>query len=90
MTDQILPIIHRGISIRQAEVPGAPYEWTHEETDAHGMAPTLDDAIRQINVHLGSVDPDCRVCRGTGSEDWSYLALTPCRLCNPEEVRHAG
>ena len=60
MADQILPIIHRGIAIRQAEVPGAPFEWTHEETDAHGMAPTLADAKRQINTHLGGPDPVCR------------------------------
>lgn len=69
MADQILPIIHRGIAIRQAEVPGAPYEWTHEETDAHGMALTLADAKRQINTHLGGDDPDCEVCRGTGASE---------------------
>ena len=76
---------HRGILIRQSEVPGAPIEWTHCEADAHGMAETVDGAIRQINTHLGSVDPDCAICRGTGSEDWTYLALTPCRLCAPQD-----
>ncbi|GLK65656.1 hypothetical protein [Paracoccus kondratievae] len=53
MVDRILPIIHRGITIRRAEVPGAPYEWTHDETDAHGMAPDLDAAKRQIDCYLG-------------------------------------
>lgn len=82
MADTILPAVHRGIVIRQAKVPGAPFEWTHEEADAHGMAPTLDGAIRQVNVHLGSADPDCRICRGTRA----HLAMTPCRLCNPEDA----
>lgn len=78
---------HRGIAICQAEVPGAPLSWIHDETDAHGSAETLLDAKRQINLHFG-VDPTCEVCRGTGSEDWTYLALTPCNLCCPSEKQN--
>ncbi|WP_323009505.1 hypothetical protein [Paracoccus sp. (in: a-proteobacteria)] len=51
------PTIHRGIHITRAEVPGAPYEWTHDETNAHGMAPDIETAIAQIDLHLGSPVP---------------------------------
>lgn len=73
------PTIHRGIVITRAEVPGAPFEWVHDEVDAHGLAPSLEDAKRQINVHLGSPDPDCPHCRGHGADDWAYLAMIDCR-----------
>lgn len=29
------------------------------------------------------VRPDCPTCRGTGAEDWAYLAYFPCRECLP-------
>lgn len=45
-------ITHRGIAIRQPEVPGAPRIWSHCETDASGTADTIEDARRQINNHL--------------------------------------
>ncbi len=48
---------HRGIHITRAEVPGASYEWTHDETNAHGMAPDIETAIAQIDLHLGSPGP---------------------------------
>lgn len=51
------PLIHRGIHITRAEVPGASYEWTHDETNAHGMAPDIETAIAQIDLHLGSPVP---------------------------------
>lgn len=75
------PVTHRGITITQAEVPGAPFEWRHEEADAHGMAPTLARAKQQINVHLGSPDPDCKTCKGTGREDYAFLAYILCPTC---------
>ncbi|WDA11431.1 hypothetical protein [Paracoccus marcusii] len=46
------PVIHRGITIRQFEVPCTPYVWTHDETDGHGTAETLDQARAQIDAHL--------------------------------------
>ena len=76
----------RGFIITCAEVPGAPFEWVHEETDAHGIAPSLNDAKRQINVHLGGPDPDCPHCRGYGTEDYAYLACFECRCIAAEAV----
>ncbi|AKU43331.1 hypothetical protein RCCRONUS_42 [Rhodobacter phage RcCronus] len=29
------------------------------------------------------VRPDCPTCRGTGAEDWAYLAYLPCPECLP-------
>lgn len=75
------PLIHRDITISRADVPGAPYEWIHDEGSAHGQAETIEQACRQINLHLGSPDPDCPACRGTGREDWAYLGIVRCRLC---------
>ncbi len=60
---------HRGILIRQSEVPGAPFDWLHEEADAHGTAATLNDAIRQIDLHLGSAETDCGALCETGHAD---------------------
>lgn len=85
-TSLTLPVLHRGILIQQSEVPGAPFEWLHEETDAHGMAETLQAAKRQINGHLGTADPDCPYCQGHGSEDWTYLAYIDCRMCPAPEA----
>lgn len=44
---------YRGVQIRQAEVPGATFEWTHDETDAHGVATTEAEARSQIDRHFG-------------------------------------
>ena len=51
-------------------------------TDPIAAARALIEQVRrQINLHLGSPDPDCLACRGTGREDWAYLGIVRCRLC---------
>lgn len=71
----------RGATIIQPEVPGAPFIWTHSDTHTQGTADTASDARVQINRHLGSPDPDCGKCRGSGYLDWSHLAINPCGTC---------
>lgn len=79
---------HRGICITQAEVPAAPFEWIHDETDTHGTADTLHAARRQINTLFRSADPSCEMCSGTGYTDWFYLALEACPVCCQREASH--
>lgn len=43
---------HRGIQIRQSEVPDAPLEWTDEERDTRGISATIELAKAQIDLHL--------------------------------------
>lgn len=43
---------HRGIPIRRFDVPCTPYVWTHDESDGHNTAETLDQARAQIDAHL--------------------------------------
>ena len=91
MTDHN-PLIHRGIAITRSEVPGAAFTWTHDETDAHGMAETVQEAIRQISTHL-SADPNCHACRGKGTHTCHWPTPRrgasypdqPCFICFPED-----
>ena len=46
------PVVHRGITIHQFDIPYTPYVWTHDETDGHGTAETLDQARAQIDAHV--------------------------------------
>lgn len=46
------PVTHHGIEIREFDVPCTPYVWTHDETDGHGTAETLEQACAQIDAHL--------------------------------------
>ncbi|AGT08329.1 hypothetical protein [Paracoccus aminophilus] len=80
------PLTHRGIEIVRPDVPGAPVTWTHDESNARGTAETVEAARVQINIHLGTPDPDCSSCNGTGKEDFAWLAYIPCPLCFPEEL----
>lgn len=72
---------HRGATIIQPEVPGAPFIWTHSDTHTQGTAETADAARMQVNRHLGSPDPDCPTCKGHGTSDWIHLAIDPCLTC---------
>lgn len=54
-------LAYRGVLILRPEVPGAPYIWTHDERNASGAAPTLDDARRQITRMFGTPDPACPI-----------------------------
>ncbi|WP_041527307.1 hypothetical protein [Paracoccus aminophilus] len=76
-------ITHRGIEIVLPEVPGAPVTWTHDESNTHGFARKVEHAICQISHFLGP-DPECRVCLGTGADDYTALVYVPCRVCYPE------
>lgn len=73
------PIIHRNITIAQAEVPGAPFAWVHD--DAGGSAEDLDEAKRQINRHLQTPDPGCTTCAGSGLEELLGWREIPCTAC---------
>ncbi|WP_041527395.1 hypothetical protein [Paracoccus aminophilus] len=77
------PLTHRGIEIVLPEVPGAPVTWTHDESNTHGFARKVEGAICQISHFLGP-DPECRVCLGTGADDYTALVYVPCRVCYPE------
>ena len=72
-------ITHRDITITQAEVPGAPFAWVHD--DAGGSAEALDEAKRQINRHLKTPDPDCTICAGSGWEELLGWREVPCTAC---------
>ena len=64
-------ITHRDITIMQAEVPGAPFAWVHD--DAGGSAGSLDEAKRQIDAHLGPekhAKAPCGACGGRGLIHW--------------------
>lgn len=71
----------RGITIVMPELPGALFEWVHDEANAHGSAATLGGAKRQINRHLGSPDPSCHSCCGTGSNEHAGRDSMPCSTC---------
>ncbi|RNF34064.1 hypothetical protein [Paracoccus methylarcula] len=47
-----LPIFHRDIEIRRTDVPWHPYIWSHDESDGHGTAWTVEEARNQIDAHL--------------------------------------
>ena len=73
--------MHRGATIISPEVPGAPVIWTHSDSHTQGEAETVEAARQQVNRHLGSPDPDCSKCRGSGYQDWAHLAIDPCAIC---------
>lgn len=49
------PVTHRGIKIRSFDVPCTPFVWVHDETDGYGTAETIEEAIEQIDSHLGEM-----------------------------------
>ncbi|WP_411839218.1 hypothetical protein [Paracoccus sp. ME4] len=54
----IRPTIHRGIEIRQFDVPCTPFVWSHDETDGYGTAETLAEARTQIDAHLAQLQTE--------------------------------
>ena len=80
-------VTYRGIAIRTFDIPCTPFVWVDDEGDAHGEAPTLDEAKRQIGRHLGPQggSEGCPECGGTGFEDWAAWAISPCEYCFPED-----
>ena len=54
----IRPTTHRGIEIRQFDVPCTPFVWSHDETDGYGTAETLAEARAQIDAHLAQLQTE--------------------------------
>lgn len=82
-------VTYRGIEIVQLDTPGAAFNWVDWDAEIHSHAPTLDEAKRQIGRYLGPQGgaEGCPECGGTGYEDWSAWAISPCEYCLPEEGR---
>ncbi|WP_312532039.1 hypothetical protein [Paracoccus sp. (in: a-proteobacteria)] len=79
------PLNHRGITLIQSDHPSGAITWSHEATGSGGVAHTTQEAIRQISGQLGP-DPDCRVCAGSGHEEYAEAASVACHICFPEEL----
>ncbi|MBK4215806.1 hypothetical protein JJJ17_07710 [Paracoccus caeni] len=46
------PMVHRGVEIVRLDVPSTPFVWFNDETEGHGEANSVEEAIAQINAHL--------------------------------------
>lgn len=81
----ISPLTHRGIALIQSDHPSGAITWSHEDTGSSGVAHTAQEAVRQISGHLGP-DPECRVCAGSGHEEYAEAAFVACYICFPEDL----
>lgn len=46
---------HKGIIIREFDVPCTPFVWTDDDRDGHGVAEAVDEARAQIDHHWSRV-----------------------------------
>lgn len=48
-------VTHRDATIRILDLPGKPCTWSHDDSDGHGAAWSIDEARNQIDAHLDRV-----------------------------------